>query len=215
MAAQNGKGFRFVFTNNFKAKLKAVSKAGELCVKAEVANANKAAVMVVQEFQQGIRNNRLGLRKLRPATVSAKRRQKMVLPSTPLYGLGDYHRDTLINSLYVRPYGGGHKKTTVAVMVSKRAHHHEGKGKRIRLDALLWIHEHGAFIKRGGTIIALPPRPALRIAWERAIRKVRAQHRAPKMKAALTELLNHQREARLVEMQRYTVQERRILDRHD
>jgi len=208
--------FQFVFTASFARKKKAVHEAAKLAGAVQVANAKRAAASLVREFQEGLRNNDLRLRKLKPATVAAKTRKAMVLPRNPLYGLGDYDPDTLINAFYVREF-----KTQVRVVASKRKHHpakghrshHKGKGqKTIRIDELLFIHEHGATIQRGGRLTVLPPRPAVRLSFERAMRKLSKKTAAREMRKGLAEFIQKSKSARLREMTRFNTREKKILD---
>lgn len=210
---------KFVFHAPFKRKLAAVKKAPKLAAEAQVASAKKAACQVVFNFQDGLRRNNFHLRPLKAETEARKRKLGMSLPHAPLYGLGLEDRDSYINGLVVRRYRAGSRVRTV-ITPSRRLHHapvtQRGKrGKRVPLALLLHVHEHGAFIKQGHGIVVLPPRPAVRLAWERTLRKLRERTRGAAMRAALAEYIKTSKEVRFRAMARFNEKERQILDQRD
>jgi len=213
---------KFVLRARWTKKLQALHRAPKLANEAVLTGAQRAAAWTVIAYQEGLRQNSLRLRPLKPSTVKAKRRLGMKRPRSPLYGLGEDNRDSLANGLVVRNWKRG-GRTTVTITPSRRAHHARvRRGRKLRrawgdrrvpISLLIHVHEFGAFIRRGKGTIIIPPRPAVRTAFERALRKVRGTSRNKQMRAALAELINRSVDTRFRSMARFEQKEREILDR--
>jgi len=217
----------FRFTKRYEAKAKAFKRLPKIVDRVLVDNAKQCAASMVFNFQEGIRLNSFRLRPLQSGTVDRKEALEMERPRSPLYGLGLDHPDSLINALRVTTIEREGRRTSVRVSPSEHKHHppvRRGESRRrrarrgektITLAKLLHIHEYGAFIKRGKGIIVLPPRPAVRLAWERTLKQIRARKTGEKLRAALLEAINYSKDERLKNMVRFTSRERKILDARD
>ena len=133
--------------------------------------AKRLAKKTIQVFHDGIKRNRFALEPLKEATVSAKEAAGYDKPGTPLYALGDRGTDTYANMLEVV------KLEARRWVVQPREGYHEKRLKdgsivhsNLTLKKLYEVHEFGASIDNGKTIIVIPPRPALHIAYRRVLK---------------------------------------------
>ena len=139
---------------------------------------------LVREFHNGIKNDTLGLTRLKPETVEQKKKQGKPKPSVPLYGLGDLAGDrSLSNALMIRKLKSGYK-----VSFSNRKHHSAG----MKLSELWLIHENGAKIIKGDKIIQIPPRHPFKKAYQSYLSKMKKNKKETSrhVKRALTEYIN-------------------------
>lgn len=142
----------------------------------------KDAYEFVQIFHDGIKENKFGLRKLQPQTVSAKRGLGYDLPGVPLYGKGDREKKrSYVNMLRIKKLKNGWK-----VFPSWGKHHKSN----LKLRDLLKVHETGRTIVQGQRIIRIPPRPAWLIARTRFLNKLRTKQESKKMKKGITDYIN-------------------------
>lgn len=117
------------------------------------------AIMLIGKFRDGVIHNALGLEPLKDSTIESKRRNGFTKPSTPLYGLGRRGGDrSYINMFNIRKIKDGY-----SVYPSRRKHHDSD----LTLQQLYSIHEFGATIMRAGTLIRIPPRPAMAHAYDK------------------------------------------------
>ncbi len=117
------------------------------------------AKMFVKTFQDGIRTESFRLKPLKLSTIARKASRGLPQPETPLYGLGDESKDrSYINMFRIQEVRDGYLASP------SRAKHWSGN---IQLRVLYMIHEFGATIKRGKTLIRIPPRPAVQKAYNR------------------------------------------------
>ena len=217
---------KFRFNEGYEQKLSMIKRLPKLVAKATFDDGRKAAAQVIANFQDGIKMNNFHLRPLKPGTVKGKRRMQMTRPKVPLYGLGEENKDSYVNALFVAVHQGK-TRTTYVIGASSRKHHppvriaRSGKrklarskaSKQLPLSKLIRIHEHGAFIRHGKGVIIIPPRPAVRMAWERMLKQRRGKTKAVDMRKALAEAIQKSKTTRLREMSRFTARERKILDR--
>ena len=146
------------------------------------ARAKATALSFIKSFHDGIKNNAFGLKKLKDETIERKRRLAMELPEVPLYGRGDDKKDrSYVNMLRLRKLKAGYR-----VYPSKAMHY----SKKVKLDKLLYVHEHGAILKGAGdTLIRIPPRPALKLAYRQTMGTQIKGDRSKKVKAEAAKYL--------------------------
>ena len=150
--------------------------------------AKRNAETLVKMFHDGIKENKLGLTKLKPATISAKEKMALERPESPLYGVGDYDlRHSYSNMMRIKK-----EKYKYTVYPSGEYEHAQrGKkktGGRIRLRDLLIIHEYGRTISNAfgkGITVRLPPRPALRYSYTRLMAELRRKDPSKKVQKAM------------------------------
>lgn len=153
------------------------------------------ALRTMKNFKEGIKKNELGLHKLKNGTIERKTKLGYSHPEIPLYGKGDESkRNSYMNMLRIRE----NKKGGYSVYASREPHW----SKKINLDKLWDIHEHGVIITKGGLkinrgqlekkkgkekrqMIRIPPRPALRKAFTMAMRERETKKTADIIKSAL------------------------------
>ncbi len=172
----------FKFSQTYDAKIKRLKRLPRLVELAALSGTKQDAILLIEAFQDGIRNNSFGLIPLQPATIARKARQGLPRPRNPLYGRGDeVDRKSYLNMLRLRKLKNGWK-----VFPSWGKHH----TSELSLRSLLQVHERGTIIKqvRGNktVLIRIPPRPALRKAHERFLRRRRKRELAQDMKRAIS-----------------------------
>ena len=132
-------------------------------------------------FHDGIKDDTFGLERLAESTKSRKSSKGYPRPSAPLHGKGDMELNrSYMNMLIMRRTSKGWK------LLPSTKRHWSGK---ITLRELFVIHEHGAKIKRGNTIIQLKPRPAFLLAYRRWMIKRRQADKALEVRKALTKFV--------------------------
>ena len=162
-----------IFSKNYWAVQKRVQRLPQLGIGMMKASAKRDAKGVIKEFRDGIKNQTLRLRKLKPATVDRKGAKGWKQPGTPLYGIGFDDPKTYVNMLEVVNRGN-----RMFVVQPKKGLHRsdpsEPGKKRMELKDLFDVHEYGTVISNGfgrGIMIRIPPRPALRYAFRLYMRK--------------------------------------------
>ena len=163
------------FSQNYWAVRKRIQRLPRLMIKQMKAHARKDAQGVIDEFREGIKNDSLKLRRLKPSTIASKERYGLNQPGTPLYGLGLDDKRSYINMLHIRNEGNR------LFVVRPKAGYHHGKKKpgdspkkQIKLKDLFDVHEHGTVIANAfgrGIVVRIHPRPALRYAFRNYMRK--------------------------------------------
>lgn len=108
----------------------------------------------IKVLWNGLRTNSLVSPKLKQSTISIKTKQGKPYIHTPLVGMGDHDKKSMVNGL--RP-----KKTKTGIKIVPQGKHYSGVDQK-----LIWnVHENGATIKNGfgkGIIIKIPARHPLR-----------------------------------------------------
>jgi len=152
------------FSNNYENLKNEFPNLPKVAVKVFTAALKRDALRTMKDFKEGIKENSFGLKRLSDLTIKKKEREGLPKPTYPLYGVGDESkRQSYMNMLRIKE-----QKQGFVVYPSKEKHHSE----KITLNRLWNVHEHGMIIKgRGGALIRIPPRPALRKALERAMRQ--------------------------------------------
>jgi CxxC motif-containing protein len=166
-----------------KARIKKLPQIGKLVISGM---RKKDALELVKIFHDGIKKNKLGLQKLEKITIENKKARGYKQPRTPLYGLGDEsEKKSFVNMLRIKKLKNGWK------VVPSRGKHHEAN---MELRQLLKIHEMGATIQRGETLIRIPARPAWRLSVEKFLRGLRKEQEDKKLKKAITIYINKGRD---------------------
>lgn len=135
---------------------------------------------LIKTFQDGIDGDTFRLERLKPATISRKARMGVKRPRRPLHGKGKAEKNSYRNAFLIRKVKNGYR------VKLRKAKHWSG---RLTLEALFMIHEFGATIKRGDTIIKLPARPAFEKAKGRLLRRERKKEPAQEVRAAISAVL--------------------------
>jgi len=148
----------------------------------------------IDQFKKNIRHGRLNLESLATKTIDSKERQGLPKPTIPLYGFGDWSDNSYINMFLLKRLSKGWKA------YPRWAKHHSAN---MTLRQLFEIHEYGRTIKRGETLIRIPPRPA---AWEtyRQVLNSIKKKEVGKVKKAITEYIKTGNERLINEISKYS-----------
>jgi hypothetical protein len=178
---------------------KMVTDAIESCAKGQ-------AQALRSEFHDGIKENLFGLAPIKEATISRKEAMGFDRPESPLYGLGDEAEDTYANMMevfrdegvkkyVVRPRDGFHmvQKADGSIVRSK-----------FKLKDLFAVHEYGCSISNGfgkGIPIRIPPRPAMRYAYNALMAKLKERDPAKELRQAIASYVreDNKRALKLIE----------------
>lgn len=155
-------GIKVAFSNKYWAKMKRIKNLPKYEIAVVDTKLKYDAYNIKREFSAGIAKNRLGLEVLSPTTIRQKIKSGYNQPTTPLLGKGGNDPRSYKNMLNVRKVKKGWK-----VYPSRRLHH----SMKITLRYLFYIHEYGCFIKRGKSMIRIPSRPAMFLAYQRWLEK--------------------------------------------
>ena len=171
------------FSQSFEAKRSRIRRLPELgdqicdgAIKCDMIAINKT-------FQDGIRNDTFSLRRLAEITKLQKKQAGYTKPSHPLYGAGDTEKNSYINMMRIKKIG----KTKWKLFPSWAKHHKS----KLKLRELFAIHEHGAIIKHGKSMIKIPPRPAFEYAYNRYMNDKRISEIAKEIRNAITDYINN------------------------
>jgi len=146
------------FSKRFAAVKQRIKRLPQISEKALDSASKKDAVGFIETFQRGIRNDDFGLIRLTLNTIQQKESKGYSDPAIPLYGAGDEEKNSLINVFRIRKIKSGYRA------FKSKAKHHESD---LTLADILDIMEAGAVIKRGETLIVIPPRPVVTKAFRR------------------------------------------------
>ena len=180
---------KVTFSNDYLKRLqrlKNLTKDGIALLKAPL---HRDALLTMKNFKEGIKTRAFGLKELTPGTIKRKQLLGQERPETPLYGMGDEKkRNSYINMLRIKNIKGG-----FMVSPSKNKHY----SRKIELNRLWAVHELGTTINlgerqsiktkvvRGKTIIRIPPRPALLMAFRKTMAMRNMKRDAKLIKVAL------------------------------
>lgn len=168
------------FSGTYNAKIKRIRRLPKLVKSAADTVAKKEPQKIIEDFQNGIRKNNFRLIPLTEETIKQKKRMLYSKPRTPLYGLGDGGTNTYINMFFIKKIKNGYR------IVPRWARHHNAG---IPLRVLFFIHENGAVINNGKTLIRIPPRPAFRLAFNRYLRRKMKGENTKDVKEAIIETI--------------------------
>ncbi|MBD3278334.1 MAG: hypothetical protein GF388_08545 [Candidatus Aegiribacteria sp.] len=172
---------KVTYSKSYEAKKSRIRRLPRIAQLSMFAHVKRDAYGLVDEFQQGIRNGTLGLRRLKSSTIRQKRRKGYPRPGTPLYGKGDTDKRSYINMLRVRKERKGYR------VYQSRGMHHSG---RISLRALYEIHEYGTVIQQGKATIVIPPRPAFHNAFREYMHAKARQEPAKEVRRVIIQHVN-------------------------
>ncbi len=183
------------FSTNYWAVQSRIRRLPRLMIKQMRAHARRDARAVIQEFRRGIAEDSLRLRRLRPKTIERKEGKGFEQPDTPLYGLGFADKRSYVNMLHVVHVG-----QRMFVVRPKAGYHHgkrypgdpDPKPKTIKLKDLFDVHEYGTIIHNAfgrGLTVRIPPRPALRFAYRRYLRRRAKEDPAAAVRAAIAKYI--------------------------
>ena len=168
------------FSDTYNAKIKRIRRLPQLVKEAADASTQRDVNGIINDFQNGIRKDNFDLRDLKYSTIKSKQGKGYSKPGTPLYGLGDSGKNTYINMFIIKKLKNGYR------IVARWANHHEAG---IPLRTLFFIHENGAIINTGKTLIRIPPRPAFRKAFQRYLRRRLKGETSKDVRAAMGETI--------------------------
>jgi hypothetical protein len=152
------KMFQIKLTQKYKEMGKRFSSAPKLLEIYIDAMLKSTAEAYIKIFQEGLKKNRFQLDPLKFTTIAVKKAKGYKRPRSPLYGKGEDDNKTLFNALLIKKIKSGWR------VYPRWAKHHEAN---MQIRQLLYIHENGCLIKRGTSIIRIPPRPVLKKAYNK------------------------------------------------
>lgn len=155
-------GIKVAFSNKYWAKMKRIKNLPKYEIAVTNTRLKYDAYSIKREFSRGIAENKLGLDGLKPTTIMQKIKKGYNNPSIPLMGKGGNDPRSYKNLLNVAKTKRGWR-----VYPSNRLHH----SMKITLRYLFYIHEYGCLIKRGKSMIRIPPRPAMFLAYQKWLEK--------------------------------------------
>lgn len=168
------------FSDSYQAKIKRIRRLPKLVGQAADTSTKRDVEGIIEDFQDGIRKNNFPLARLKYSTIKGKQKKGYSKPSTPLYGAGDSEDNSYINIFIIKKLKKGYR------IIPRWALHHEAG---IPLRTLFFIHENGAIINNGKTLIRIPPRPAFRKAFQRYLRKREKAETSKDVKEAIRETI--------------------------
>lgn len=168
------------FSDTYNAKLKRIRRLPTLVNQVADSATKRDANGIVKDFQNGVRKNNFSLENLKPETIKRKQAQGYTKPRTPLYGEGDSDPNSYINMFLVKKLKNGYR------IFPRWAKHHDSD---VSLRVLFYVHENGAIINNGKTLIRIPPRPAFRKAFQRYLRRRAKQETSKDVREAINETI--------------------------
>lgn len=159
------------------------------------------AVQLIETYQEGLRKNNFNLERLKPQTVQRKMARGGKRPKAPLYFRGDDEKNSYVNMLKMVKLKKGYR------VMTRTAKHHEAD---MSLRELWSIHEHGATIRgRGGSVIRIPPRPALHLAQQRFLKHLKRQEPTREVRKAINEVMRTGKSQTLAQIRKQADRESR------
>ncbi len=166
------------FSQNYWAKRKRIQRLPKLLAGIADTTTKKDAIGLIRVFREGIKNNSFRLKSLQPATVARKRSRGLPKPKTPLYAFGELEDKSYINMMRIRRLKKGYR------VAQSWAKHHESE---LKLKDLFIVHEYGTvIIKKDGTVIRIPPRPAFSYAFRRYMAQRKKADETMEVRRAIT-----------------------------
>jgi len=140
------------------------------------AKLKKDAVGFIKTYQQGLKNNSFGLRRLKASTIARKSIQGLPMPENPLYGYGDRKKNSYYNMFYIQKLKKGYEAKP------RWAKHHSSD---LKLRDLFSVHEYGRVITTKNATFRIPARPAGRKAYIKYMKSVAARSEQRIIKQAI------------------------------
>ena len=140
------------FSQNYWAKRKRIQRLPKIMLKVADTTTKKDAIGLIRVFREGIIRNSFRLKALGGKTIARKTAKGLPKPKTPLYAFGELEDKSYLNMMRIRRLKKGYR------VAPSWARHHESQ---LKLRDLFIVHEYGTvIIKKDGTVIRIPPRPA-------------------------------------------------------
>lgn len=186
---------KVVFTSRYDSVQKRLDRLPQNTINLIFSLLKRDSLKLVNNFREGIKQNSFRLERLKDGTIQRKRRLGYERPRTPLYGKGDEKRDkSYMNLLRIRKLKNGYK------VYPSIAKHYSG---RINLRLLFYVHEFGTIIKRGNSMIRIPPRPALLKAYNRYLRSIKKDEKSKTVRKAINKYIRDGNEQHFVKEQEH------------
>jgi hypothetical protein len=185
---------RAKLSTSYAAKKARIRRLPRLVLETAEVEGKRRALKLIERFRSGIKDDQLGLRRLRPRTIARKERRGLDAPGTPLYALGPARRNTYMNMMRISQLKKGWR------VAPSKARHHESK---LSLAALFTVHEFGTTIKqrrgRKVVVIRIPPRFAFANAYQALMADLRRQEPKPavEVRRAIRQYVRDSRDALL------------------
>jgi hypothetical protein len=177
---------RFEFSKSYGLKVDRLKKLPKIAIEASEFFTKKEAQALVSIFKTGIKANKFGLEKLKNGTVRRKEKLGYPIPNAPLYGKGEREKA----GSYVNMFEVVKLKSGWAVRIKDRKHY----SGAMMLRDLFEVHEKGAVIKRGNSLIRIPPRPAFFKAQVKLLSILKSTTRSQAIKRTLNRFIKDGKE---------------------
>ena len=134
----------------------------------------KDAILMINNFQKGLKNQKLGLRRLHDFSVQTKSEKGYSIPDSPLYGVGEDSRYSLYNGLRIREKRNGfqvypidqpHNEAVGFTVKELFKLHEKGVTLHVTPKMKAYLHWRGFHLKPTTNILRIPPRPAFSKAY--------------------------------------------------
>ncbi len=166
------------FSQSYWAKRKRIQRLPKIMLKVADTTTKKDAIGLIRVFREGIIRNSFRLKALGESTIARKRAKGLPKPKTPLYAFGELEDKSYLNMMRIRRLKKGYRVT------QSWTKHHESE---LKLRDLFIVHEYGTvIIKKDGTVIRIPPRPAFFYAFRRYMAQRKKADPTVEMKRAIT-----------------------------
>jgi hypothetical protein len=175
-----------VFSSNWTAVRQRIRRLPRLVEGVADAQRKRDAHELVTLWRSGIRDRKLHLLPLVPATIRKKIWSDYAKPRTPLYGLGLDGPRTYIKGMRVFKTKNGYR---VQMIDGK---HHKSN---LTLKSLFIVHEYGTTInKKNGGTFRIPSRPAMQRSYEALLRSIARRDPQEELVKATEEFIRTGRE---------------------
>lgn len=172
------------YSNKLKDKQKRIKKLAQYIGPYVLGFYKGDAERLIKYFKNGLMRNEFELQPLKNTTIRSKIQKEYENPELPLVGAGLSEDKSYINMLEVIKLKDGYK------IAPKDVKHHESD---LTLKSLHTIHEYGTTISlKSGTVIRIPPRPALFKAYKKLMefKRQNKKERSRMVKLAISQYIN-------------------------
>ena len=190
--------FKPVFSNSMKAIQKRIKNLPTIALHAVNTIYKKDAVGFIVEFEKGLNSRSFGLTPLKPKTIEKKKKLGLKKPKTELIGRGKDDIDSYINLFRIRKAKNGNGW----IVTPREDSHYSG----VEFKKMFFIHEYGATIeytneKGNQVLIRIPPRPAMRKAFNRYLRRYGKKDTIKQVKKAIAQIIKDGKSAAITKIQ--------------
>lgn len=208
------------FSTTYDAKRKRIARLPKLIRETAETQSLKDAMGIVTAYQDGLRKNNFKLASLHPFSVQRKVEAGYDRPKAPLYGAGDSLERTLYNGLIIVKGKGkwfvrfSNKKHHTSDLTLNQLHliHENGAVIKVTDKMRKFLHYIGLHLKASTKIIRIPPRPVMRKALNRHLRKRKREENTREVKRAIQALINRNDESIFRKLNDYTEREKELLN---